>query len=56
MPPFGSIFGLKTYMDESLRNQGDSINFNSGKRTNSVCMSLKDYLNVENPTVCQFCD
>ena len=56
MPPFGSIFGLKTYMDESLRNQGDSINFNSGKRTNSVFMSLKDYLNVENPIVCQFCD
>lgn len=56
VPPFGSIFGLKTFMDQSLKDQGDSINFNSGKRTNSVCMSLKDYLFVENPVICNFCE
>ena len=54
VPPFGSIFGVATYMDTSLRAQGDSINFNAGLRTRSVTMSVQDYISVENPTIAEF--
>ena len=33
VPPFGSLFGVKTYADNSLFEQGDTINFNAGLRT-----------------------
>jgi len=36
VPPFGSIFGIKTYVDNSLVKQGDYISFNAGLRTKSV--------------------
>ena len=52
VPPFGSVWGLRTFMDESLQTQGDMINFNAGLRTFSVSMSVADYLAVEGPTVC----
>ena len=52
VPPFGSVWGIPTFMDESLREQGKSINFNAGLRTFSVGMGLADYLAVEKPIVC----
>ena len=52
VPPFGSIFGLKTYCDNSLHLQGETINFNCGLRTKSMSMSVKDYLAVEKPELC----
>ena len=56
VPPFGSLFNIKTYIDNSLINQGDEINFNAGLRTKSVSMSISDYLKLENPEVSTFCD
>ena len=50
VPPFGSCFGLRTFVDESLRKQGDTINFNAGLRTFSVSMTFDDYFAVEKPT------
>jgi len=50
VPPFGSCFGLRTFVDESLRKQGSTINFNAGLRTFSVSMSVDDYFAVERPT------
>ena len=38
VPPFGSVFGVPTVVDESLLEQGDTINFNAGLRTRSVHM------------------
>ncbi|KAM3127808.1 hypothetical protein pb186bvf_020087 [Paramecium bursaria] len=55
VPPFGSLFGLQTYCDQSLLDQ-DKINFNAGLRTESVGMSVKDYLQIEKPIVQQFCE
>ena len=52
VPPLGSIWGLRTFMDDSLQSQGETINFNAGLRTFSVSMKLVDYLAVEGPTVC----
>lgn len=54
VPPFGSVWGLRTFMDTSLQEQGEEINFNAGLRTRSVRMSVADYLRVESPTVCAF--
>lgn len=54
VPPFGSLWGVKTYADESLRRQGDSINFNAGLRTRSMFLSVLDYLELENPVIGEF--
>ena len=51
VPPFGSIFNVPLYVDESLILQGDTISFNAGMRTRSVIMNTQDYLKVENPTI-----
>lgn len=54
VPPFGKVFNIETFMDESLRTQGDTINFNCGLRTRSICMTVCDYITVENPSISSF--
>ena len=54
VPPFGSLFGLQTLVDVSLREQGESINFNAGLRTQSVSMSYQAYEQLESPTLAEF--
>ena len=55
VPPFGSAWGLQTYVDASLKKQGPTINFNVGLRTCSVLgLSYDDYVRVEQPTECAF--
>jgi Ala-tRNA(Pro) deacylase len=54
VPPFGSIWGVRTFMDESLRTQGESINFNAGLRTRSMFLTVQDYLDVERPIIGEF--
>ncbi len=48
IPPFGSLFGLKTFCDERL---GDSerINFNAGSHTDSFQLAYEDYIAYESP-------
>jgi prolyl-tRNA editing enzyme YbaK/EbsC (Cys-tRNA(Pro) deacylase) len=50
IPPFGSLFGLKTYSDPAL-GENESINFNAGDHSVSVQMSYADYVRVETPTM-----
>jgi len=50
MPPFGSIVGLKTYLDPKLA-QNEEINFNAGSLTDSVNMKFADYIAIEQPEV-----
>jgi Ala-tRNA(Pro) deacylase len=55
VPPFGSLFGVPTYMDKSLSEQGDTINFNAGLRTFSVVnLKVSDFVALEKPTVAEF--
>ena len=54
VPPFGSLWGVRTFVDNSLLEQGDEINFNSGLKTHSVRMTTADYLEVEAPVVASF--
>ncbi|TNV75467.1 hypothetical protein FGO68_gene14657 [Halteria grandinella] len=49
VPPFGSVFGIGTILDRSLRAQGETINFNCGLRTHSVRMRFEDYYALEKP-------
>jgi Ala-tRNA(Pro) deacylase len=50
VPPFGSVFGVKTYMDSGFQ-AIESIDFNAGLRTDSIKMSRKDYELAESPVV-----
>lgn len=48
VPPFGSVLGLKTYVDEKLKGV-EEINFNAGLLTDSINMLMEDYLEAEQP-------
>lgn len=54
VPPFGKpIIDLELYVDDSiLRN--DRIAFNAGSLTDSIIMSVKDYLDIAQPAVFSF--
>ena len=57
VPPFGSLFGLQTYLDEKLmdKNHYDFISFNAGLRTKSFQIKKDDYLKLEKPILCNIC-
>jgi Ala-tRNA(Pro) deacylase len=48
IPPFGSLFGLKTLCDPALALE-ETINFNAGDHTVSVSMRYADYQSAEKP-------
>lgn len=48
VPPFGSLFGIPSWVDRSLTKQ-ETINFNCGLRTASVRMQYADYQMIEHP-------
>ncbi len=50
VPPFGSVVGLKTYLDPKLQSN-EEINFNAGSLTDSVNMKFADYVAIEEPEV-----
>lgn len=48
VPPFGSLFGLTTYMDPQIL-LNEKIIFNAGDRRVSVAISSLDYVKTEKP-------
>jgi prolyl-tRNA editing enzyme YbaK/EbsC (Cys-tRNA(Pro) deacylase) len=56
VPPFGSLFKYKTYVDESLFKQGDEISFNAGLRSKSMIMKTIDYKIIEDPLIINIID
>ena len=50
VPPFGSLLGLQTYVDERLL-QLPRIVFNAGSRATSVLLKTADYQRIEQPLV-----
>jgi Ala-tRNA(Pro) deacylase len=52
-PPFGSQYGLATYVDESLTAL-DEIVFRAGTHDRTVRMRYDDYAALEQPTVGRF--
>jgi Ala-tRNA(Pro) deacylase len=49
IPPFGSLFALRTYCDTRLR-ENETIYFNAGSHSNSIGMKCSDYFRTEKPT------
>ncbi len=50
MPPFGNLFGLQTYVDESLAQQ-DYIIFEAGTHTDAIKLNYRDYERIVRPQV-----
>ena len=50
MPPFGNLYGLPTYVDQSLAEQ-DYIVFEAGTHTDAIKMSYRDYEKIVKPRV-----
>jgi prolyl-tRNA editing enzyme YbaK/EbsC (Cys-tRNA(Pro) deacylase) len=53
VPPFGSLLGLQTYLDEGLLPQ-PRIAFNAGSRSTSVVLATQDYTRLEAPILGRF--
>jgi len=50
VPPFGNLFDLPVYADESLFGNEEII-FNAGDRSFSIAMKSSDYRDIVRPTV-----
>ena len=50
VPPFGNLFGLKVYAEETLF-QNAKIIFNAGDRRFSIAMKSEDYKKFINPKI-----
>ncbi len=50
VPPFGHIFGIPLYLDESVR-ENKTVVFNAGLHTKSMSLTESDYEKVAKPTI-----
>ena len=53
MPPFGNLYGLEVYVDESLAEDQD-IAFNACRHSELIQMSYLDFEALVKPTVVNF--
>ena len=53
MPPFGSLYSLPVYVDESLA-ADEAIVFNAGTHRDAIRMRYDDFVRVAKPRVCSF--
>jgi Ala-tRNA(Pro) deacylase len=53
LPPFGSMYGLETLMDESLRD-AEQLVFEANTHHEAIRMSGRDFLHLESPLVGSF--
>jgi Ala-tRNA(Pro) deacylase len=53
MPPFGPLYGLKTYVTSNLAEEKE-ITFNAGTHTEVIKMAYDDYERLVQPTVLDF--
>jgi Ala-tRNA(Pro) deacylase len=53
MPPFGSLYNLAVYVDESLADD-EEIVFNAGTHRDAIRMRYEDFVRVVKPKVCSF--
>lgn len=53
MPPFGNLYGMPVYADESLR-QDREIAFNAGTHRELFRMAYDDFERLVSPVVCRF--
>ncbi len=48
MPPFGNLFNMETFVDQSLANQ-QTIAFNAGSHTDLIAMPFADFERLAHP-------
>jgi Ala-tRNA(Pro) deacylase len=53
MPPFGSLYGLPTYVDQSLTDD-EFVVFEAGTHTDAIKLSYKDFARVADAKVADF--
>ncbi|MFC1692330.1 aminoacyl-tRNA deacylase [Candidatus Latescibacterota bacterium] len=53
MPPFGNLYGLDVYADESLA-KGEEIAFNAGTHTELVKLAYRDFERLVKPKIAKF--
>ena len=53
MPPFGSLYNLPVYVDESLA-ADEMIVFNAGTHRDAIRMRYGDFVGLAKPKVCSF--
>jgi len=53
VPPFGELFGLPTFLDESIL-ENDFVNFNICMLTKSVKIKRQDLLKIMEPKISKF--
>jgi Ala-tRNA(Pro) deacylase len=50
MPPFGNLYGIPIYVDRALA-ESESITFQAGTHTDTICMAYADFARLANPKV-----
>jgi Ala-tRNA(Pro) deacylase len=53
MPPFGALYNLPVYVDESLAKDKEVV-FNAGTHHDAVRMNYEDFVHLANPKICSF--
>ena len=53
MPPFGSLYNLPVYVDESLA-ADEAIVFNAGTHRDAIRIRYQDFARLAKPRVCSF--
>jgi Ala-tRNA(Pro) deacylase len=53
MPPFGNLYGVPVYVEESLT-EDETIVFRSGTHTDTMSVSYADFERLVEPTVAEF--
>lgn len=52
-PPFGNLYDLPTYVDESMTKSG-TFYFQAGTHSDTISMEFKDYERLANPVIAEF--
>ena len=53
MPPFGNLYGMETYVAESLTEEKE-IAFNAGTHTELIKLRYRDFASLVKPKVVKF--
>ena len=53
MPPLGNLYGMKTYVSQSL-SEDDQIHFEAGNHSEVISLSWEDYERLVHPTIVPF--
>ena len=53
MPPFGNLYGMEVFVDESL-SQDEEIAFNAGSHTELIKLAYRDFESLVKPKATKF--